>query len=343
MDRGDRMIPAVREKGGACRGEDDNPDHGMDVAILAYSFVSVYELLFPYLSPKERTDFLRWASAMEQEIVESRRLWQANRFYNQPFNNQLSFQLLGLMSIASAKTDPTAMRVLVEGPEGRGGDSRHLKAMIDGVVFVEAECSPAARTANPSCAVFQRQADLKTLDNELKRYRKITRLGCRAKHFYPKEHFPKTGEIYDRYRRVDKIKRSCHGKGMHYAMEHLKLLTLMTLAAELNGFPMRHYTGPNGETLGSAYRFYAGCLAEPGKKGTVAAPEGSACLYYKNNEYPKRLVSAFHLGAELWGPASADIRRIIGRSAQPLDLLNPLGQVVLLGLPPALCCTEQGH
>ena len=197
--------------------------------------------------------------------------------------------------------------------------------MIDGAVYMESECSKSHYKTNPVCATFKRLND-STRANELKRYN-IRKMGCQEKHYFPKDHFPQTGEIWDRYRRVDKMKGSCAGKGMHYAVEHLRILTFLTLSAELNGFPMKNFVGKNGETLRSSYHFYARCLSETHNDGYLVSDNIKSCEYYKENLYPRSLINVFHLAAYLWNLNSPEAEQIINKEDQPLDFLDPLGYV----------------
>jgi len=307
----------------------------MEAAILAYSFVSAYELLYPDLTSEERTDFKRWVERLKQEIIEGRQFWKQNaQNYPYNFSNHFSFHLLGLAAIAAATGDKPLLRDVVDGTNREVVDSLFLKSMIEGAVYVKNECSQEHYKTNPDCTIFRQLRDLGSRERELKRYPTIAKMGCQNKHYYPKNQFPQTGEIQDRYRRMSKMPGSCAGKGMHYAMENLKVLTLLTLTADLNGFPMKGFVGKNGETLVSAYRFYARCLADIDKDHYHVSAQSEACEYYRGNLYPKHLVTIFHLADHLWSLNSQEANRIMARDDQPLDPLNPLGYAQILGFPP---------
>ena len=70
MQSADGLIPGATPKLQPCPGEKPAAAQGMNVSILAYSFVSVYELLYPYLSADEVRDFKSWLDKLKQEIIE---------------------------------------------------------------------------------------------------------------------------------------------------------------------------------------------------------------------------------------------------------------------------------
>jgi len=335
MAQNNHLIPGITPYLEECPGENKDSARGMEVSMLAYSFVSAYELLFPYLSPNEKEDFKHWISLLKKEIIAGRAFWKAHATnYRGNFNNHLSFQLLGLMSIAVATEDKNLLWNVVAGDQTSIMDSKNLKSMIEGAVFMKQECTPRSYKNNPVCRIFKREIELGSRAKELKKFPKISKMGCQNKHYYPKHILPQSGEIYDRFRRVDKIKGSCAGKGMFYSIAHLEVLTLLSLSAELNGIPMKNFTGSNGETLLSSYRFYAQCLADINKNGYSVSDSVPSCDYYKNNKYPKKHIAIFHLANYLWKLTSPEARRILNKDDQPLNLSNPLDYVLILGLGP---------
>jgi hypothetical protein len=100
------------------------------------------------------------------------------------------------------------------------------------------------------------------------------------------------GEMYDRYRVVDKTPN-----GFGYAMYHLKFLTYSALVMKNNGINFFDYTGNNGENLLLPFKTYANYLIE--NEGSV----GSG--YYNGNSLHEESTYTLYLIADYFYDDSA--------------------------------------
>lgn len=211
-------------------------------------FADAYALLWPELSPREREEIEHWFRSLLAPIKESLRLWEVGEyqgmkppyFGRQYFNNHLGACNMGIAAIGFALRDPNVIDyVMKPAPslpdrvpgEVERSNPRDLHVLLNGVILM-----PGDFGSGEEGDVLQ------------------GRPGDPSRAGYPA---PLAGETWDRY-------RVTQGKGMHYSLLHLRLLTLMAEMAR-NNLGKAHYTGPDifeivgrrGENLAVSYEVYA--------------------------------------------------------------------------------------
>lgn len=211
-------------------------------------FADAYALLWPELSLQEREEIESWFRSLLLPIKESLRLWEVGEyrgmkppyFGRQYFNNHLGACNMGIAAIGFALRDSGAIDYVmrpapllpnrVPGEVDRS-NPRDFHVLLEGVILM-----PGDFGSGEEGDVLQGKP------------------GDPSQEGYPA---PLAGEIWDRY-------RVRQGKGMHYALLHLRLLTLMAEMAR-NNLGKAHYSGPDffeyvgsrGENLVLSYEAYA--------------------------------------------------------------------------------------
>jgi len=199
----------------------DYANIGLNLAIPAVPFCYAYALLYEHLEKSDRDIIETWLRLMAREITKGHRYWiDRNYFDRQDYNNHLSCHVLGLAATGFALRDKKIINYAVYSPD----NPRDFKDMVNGSILLPGK---------PLCGI----------DPTLKGAQRVSK-----------------GEIYDRYRVVEK--KSGRGCGLNYAFYHLKFLTLTAEAAYNNGIDLFTYQGPHGESLRLPFEYYADFLIE---------------------------------------------------------------------------------
>jgi hypothetical protein len=218
---------------------------GLVIGRTVLIFADAYAILWADLNANERERVEQWFRGLVAPIKESLRLWEVGEyqgmkppyFNRQYFNNHLGACVMGIAAIGFAVRDENLIAYATqrrpEAFERPWGEVEHLNrrdlaTLIEGVIFM------------PGDFGSQEEGDVWHRDPSLR--------GAPP---------PLPGETFDRYRVVE-------GKGLHYALLHLRLLTLM---AEMtyNNLGTSHYrggdfykfVGSRGENLRVSYDLYA--------------------------------------------------------------------------------------
>lgn len=210
-------------------------------------FADAYALLYPSLDETDRQKIESWFQKLVPPIKESLRLWETGEYLSfqppffdrQYFNNHLGACTMGIAAIGFALRDPDLIEYAIGQESERTRDYgeveefnlRDLYALVNGVIFM-----PGDFGSGEEGDVWSHGRQDPSL------------------HGAPP---PLPGEIYDRYRVLG-------GNGTHYALLHLRLLTLMAEMTRNNlgtphygGPDFYQYTGNRGENLRVSYELYA--------------------------------------------------------------------------------------
>jgi len=218
---------------------------GLVIGRTVLIFADAYALLWPLLDGEERERVENWFRGLVPPIKESFRLWEEGTyltmgppyFDRQFFNNHLGACNMGLAAIGFALRDRELISYAMDDqPEAQKRpmgeverwNRRNLPVLIEGVIFM-----PGDFGSGEEGDVWHRDPSLQGAPP------------------------PLPGETYDRYRVLE-------GKGMHYALLHLRLLTLMAEMGK-NNLNTPHFRGGNffefvgrrGESMRVSYEVYA--------------------------------------------------------------------------------------